>query len=135
MRRSIGQRVEDRARDACEYCQIARGLYDTEFQIDHIIARQHGGRTVMGNLALSCFRCNVHKGPNIAGIDPVTGRMAPLFNTRRQRWERHFRWHGSRVVGLTATGRATIVVLAMNDPGAVRIRAELAREGLFPPRK
>lgn len=46
-------------------------LYRSPFQIDHIIARQHGGRTSPDNLALSCFHCNTHKGPNIARIDCI----------------------------------------------------------------
>jgi hypothetical protein len=28
------------------------------FEIDHVISRKHGGRTVGVNLALSCFWCN-----------------------------------------------------------------------------
>ena len=32
-----------------------------------LIAEKHGGLTVPDNLALSCERCNSHKGPNIAG--------------------------------------------------------------------
>jgi hypothetical protein len=37
------------------------------------------------------------------------------------------------VVGRTAVGRATVVVLAMNDPEAVEVREALIDEGLFPP--
>lgn len=39
------------------------------FHIDHVIAEQHGGMSVAGNLALACYACNLPKGPNIAGID------------------------------------------------------------------
>jgi hypothetical protein len=41
------------------------------FPIDHIVAQQHSGSTVFGNLALSCLHDNSHKGPNIAGLDPA----------------------------------------------------------------
>jgi hypothetical protein len=38
--------------------------------IDHIIAQQHHGETGPDNLALSCLRCNSHKGPNLSGYHP-----------------------------------------------------------------
>jgi hypothetical protein len=101
--------------------------------MDHIIAKQHGGPTVDHNLALACFFCNSAKGPNIAGVDPDTGKLAPLFNPRRQRWNRHFFWDGPRLVGRTRAGRATIAVLAINDPAFVAVRQALIDGGLFPP--
>jgi hypothetical protein len=103
------------------------------FPIDHVIARQHGGTTTMDNLALSCLHDNVHKGPNIAGIDPVTRRITRLFNPRRDRWHRHFSWKGALLLGKTAVGRTTIIVLAMNHPDAVAVRQSLIEERLFPP--
>lgn len=55
-------------------------------EIDHVIARKHRGPTVAGNLALACFPCNNHKGPNLAGIDRVTRRLIRLFHPRRHKW-------------------------------------------------
>jgi hypothetical protein len=111
---------------------MLQAFYPTvPFPIDHIIARQHGGHTVLSNLALSCLHCNSHKGPNLAGIDPLTRRLTKLFNPRRHQWARHFRWDGPYVVGKSAVGRTTIMVLAMNDPDAVDVRRELIDEGLF----
>lgn len=103
------------------------------FQVDHIIAEQHGGKTILDNLAWSCLHCNKHKGPNIAGLDPVTGQLVPLFHPRHQPWERHFTWKGSILVGRTRVGRATILVLAMNDPDFVAFRTELMDEGTYEP--
>ncbi len=54
-------------------------------EIDHAISKKHGGRTVAANLVLACFPCNNHKGPNIAGLDPVSGNLTPLFNPRRHK--------------------------------------------------
>jgi hypothetical protein len=105
---------------------------ELRFEIDHVIAEQHGGRTVAGNLTLTCFADNHHKGPNLAGIDPKTGRRTWLFNPRRQKWSRHFRWDGPTLVGRTAVGRATIIVLGINLPHRVRHRAQLIAEGVFP---
>jgi hypothetical protein len=103
------------------------------FEPDHIISEQHGGPTAMPNLALSCRYCNRFKGPNLAGVDPVTRRIVPLFNPRRNRWKAHFRWVGPRVVGLTPLGRATVIVLRMNSERSVELRAALVDEGAFPP--
>jgi hypothetical protein len=90
-----------------------------------------GGETILANLAWSCLHCNKHKGPNIASLDPRTGALVSLFHPRRQEWERHFAWTGSTLVGRTRTGRATIRVLAINDPDFTAFRAELMEEGVF----
>jgi hypothetical protein len=103
------------------------------FEIDHIIAIKHRGRTVAGNLCLACFPCNSHKGPNIAGIDPVTRRVVPLFNPRRHKWSRHFRWVGAVLVGRTPLGRATVEVLEIDLPIRVAFRQALIDVGEFPP--
>src|SRR5437867_3888116 len=125
--------VLQRAKGACEYCRMPEAFYPTvPFQIDHIVARQHGGDTVLANLALACLHCNSHKGPNVGGIDPKTRRFTRLFHPRRHKWDRHFRWNGALIAGRTAVGRATVVVLAMNDPDLVAVREALIEEGRFP---
>src|SRR5262245_16046048 len=106
--------VWQRAGSCCEYCQLAQECSSIPFEIDHIIARQHGGKTVASNLALACFADNHHKGPNLGGIDPKTGKKVWLFNPRRHKWQRHFRWDGPILLGRTAIGRTTIAVLAVN---------------------
>ena len=53
---------------------------------------------------------------NIAGIDPVSGQLVPLFHPRQQHWERHFAWDGLILLGRTRSARATIHVLAINHP-------------------
>jgi hypothetical protein len=95
MDESLARKVRERAGRACEYCRMPQAYYPTvPFPIDHVIARRHGGRTTLGNLALSCLHDHSHKGPNISGIDPLTGKLTKLFNPRRHKWERHFRWDG-----------------------------------------
>ena len=125
--------VWERAGRRCEYCQMLQDHDPIVFQIDHVIAVSHGGATCADNLALSCFLDNSFKGPNLAGLDPRTGRVTPLFNPRRHKWSRHFRWRGPVLVGLTAAGRATIATLRINLPHRVEFRASLIREGVFPP--
>jgi hypothetical protein len=125
--------VRRRADEACEYCRMPQVFYPTvPFPIDHIIARQHTGKTTIANVALSCLHCNSHKGPNIAGIDPKTRRLTQLFHPRRHKWDRHFRWDGPILRGRTAIGRTTILVLAMNDDDLVAVRRALIDEGSFP---
>src|SRR6516165_10235461 len=124
--------VRNRAGGVCEYCRLPEVHVLTPFQIEHVIAKQHRGRDTLSNLAYACLGCNLHKGPNLTGLDPQTGRLARLFNPRRQRWARHFEWHGAVVVGKTAVGRTTVAVLAMNDPDRLALRQELMAQGLFP---
>jgi hypothetical protein len=112
---------------------MPQGHDDIPFEIDHIIAESHGGRTRASNLALACFHDNSFKGTNLSGIDPHTNRITRLFNPRRHKWERHFRWDGPYLVGKTPIGRATIATLRINLPHRVAHRAALIQEGLFPP--
>jgi len=133
MRKELDRRVRNRANHRCEYCQMPQSAIDFTFPIDHIIAQQHGGRSVFSNLALACLKCNRHKGPNIAGIDPISGEAVPLFNPRRDRWPDHFEWKGPVLLGKTSRGLATIQVLAINHKGTVNIRRELMALGAFPP--
>ena len=123
--------IRDRAQYRCEYCRLPQAFSPIPFEIDHIIARKHSGPTTEDNLAWTCFFCNSAKGPNIAGIDPVSQQIVPLFHPRRQKWSRHFRWEGARLVGRTRNGRATVVVLAINEPLFVTLRGTLIAAGLF----
>jgi 5-methylcytosine-specific restriction endonuclease McrA len=126
----LQQVVWQRAQHRCEYCQFPADISLLPFQIDHIIAVKHGGPTTAENLALSCERCNSHKGPNIAGY--LEGNHVPLFNPRKDRWEDHFAWNGPVLVGKTLIGKVTITVLAINLSYRVALRAALIEEGRFP---
>jgi len=55
-----------------------------------------------------------------------------LFNPRRHKWSRHFRWEGAYLVGLTPMGRVLVELLNINDPLRVELREELIEEDLFP---
>jgi hypothetical protein len=125
--------VRSRAGSACEYCRIPATVYAGLFTTEHIIARQHGGSDRDDNLAFACARCNLHKGPNIAGLDPETGELTRLFNPRADNWGDHFGWSGHVLVGRTPIGRTTVRVLAMNEPAIRVVRAALLLEGVFPP--
>ena len=134
MDEGLRQLVWSRAEGICEYCRMPQPYDRLPFQIDHIIARQHGGDDAAENLALSCLACNTHKGPNIAGVDPATGEIVRLFNPRRDKWREHFRWAGPELAGQTQEGRATVVVLAINLPHRAVLRESLMAEGVYPSR-
>ena len=69
----LRETIRERALHRCEYCQVPEEFDQLPFQPDHIIAEKHGGATELDNLALSCYDCNMYKGPNIAGVDSDTG--------------------------------------------------------------
>jgi hypothetical protein len=125
--------VWQRARLCCEYCRLPQLYSLLPFEIDHVIAKKHGGRTVAENLALACFYCNSFKGPNIGGLDPRTGKLVQLFHPRRHQWKRCFRWRGPILIGLTPIGRSTIAVLCLNNLEAIALRLAIIDEGVFPP--
>jgi len=118
-------KVEERARRRCEYCQAPQEICAYTFHLDHIVPVSKGGAHALGNYALACFPCNNAKRAHITGLDPTTGREEPLFHPRKQKWAQHFEWTKDfkRLRGKTPTGRATIRRLAMND----RLQAEARR--------
>ena len=131
MDRALAAAVRQRARRRCEYCGLPESESGLPFAIDHIIARQHEGNTVFENLALACAHCNLNKGPNVSGVDPVNKVPATLFNPRSDQWKNHFRWDGLRIVGQTSTGRATVLILKMNSAAQLGVRLSLLRSGWF----
>jgi hypothetical protein len=114
--------VRQRAGDVCEYCGLRQEQEPLPFHVEHIMPRQHGGADTPDNLALACHHCNLHKGPNLAGLDPESGQLIRLFHPRADRWEEHFARFGNEIVGLTPIGRATVEVLRMNEDGRAELR-------------
>ncbi len=120
--------VVERANERCEYCLIHQDDSSDAHHIDHIIAIRHNGRTISLNLALACWLCNLFKGTDFGTIDPASGAVLMLFNPRTQNWSEHFALQGARVVGLSATGQATIELLHLNDDARLLERAVLMAE-------
>jgi hypothetical protein len=124
--------IRERAANRCEYCHLPEALASfAQFHVEHIVASQHDRSDDPQNLAFACHHCNLHKGPNLASVDPRTRKRTWLFNPRRHKWSRHFRWNGPFLLGRTPTGRATVHALASNHPDAVKDRIELLAEGVF----
>lgn len=130
---SLRRLVIQRAGDRCEYCRLSQAGQEAAFHIDHIIPVVAGGATTADNLALACVSCSLRKGARQMVENPETGEMVLIYNPRQQVWKEHFRWDGVQVVGLTATGRATIAALNMNRAIMLAIRAEEEILGRHPP--
>lgn len=130
----LRRQVNERARGRCEYCQTQESIV-IEMEIDHIIPVSRAGETSLSNLCLSCAGCNVFKRDFVAAIDPESGTESALFNPRIQNWNDHFRWDDekTRLLGLSAVGRATVSRLRMNRRKAVRARRRWVNAKLHPP--
>ena len=116
--------VRERADNRCEYCKLHQDDSPLAvLHIEHIVPRFHGGTEDLDNLALACIDCNLHKGPNLTGIDPDTMRVTELFHPRRHRWDDHFDWRGIYIVAKTAVGRTTLRVLHMNSDDQLALRS------------
>ncbi len=122
-----------RAGGRCEYCGLSQAGQEATFHIDHIIPTVAGGATTAGNLALACVSCSLRKGARQTASDPQTGEEVPLFHPRRDSWKEHFAWEGVLLLGLSATGRATIAALDMNRAIILAIRREEALLNRHPP--
>ena len=116
--------VRQRASNRCEYCGLRQDQSPlAALQIEHILPKKHGGGDEAENLALACIDCNLSKSSNLAGRDPETRQVTELFNPRTQLWDEHFERQGIFIVGRTAVGRTTIVVLNMNSDDALELRS------------
>lgn len=132
---SLRDLVRARARERCEYCQTSEQISGLEHEVDHIIPRAHAGATTAENLCLACSSCNGYKQARTHAIDPESGQTVPLFHPRQQHWHAHFRWSedGTRIIGLTPSGRATIQSLRLNHPLIVIARRRWVAAGWHPP--
>ena len=131
----IRRAVFERARWLCEYCRSPESTGTVSFQVEHVTPHGRGGSSELENLASSCPGCNSHKGAQITAVDPVTNIRVPLYNPRTQRWTEHFTWSEDYrvVMGLTPTGRATVIALHLNRPGVQNLRRILHLDGVHPP--
>jgi hypothetical protein len=129
----LRRKILELSAGCCEYCRVHQSDYPTSYHIEHIIAIAHAGQTVENNLAYSCSRCNQRKGTNIAAADPTTGEPVFLFHPRRHQWEEHFSFdENGYIVGKTPEGRATVLVLILNEDSRVQLRRLLIQLGSYP---
>jgi 5-methylcytosine-specific restriction endonuclease McrA len=131
----LRQQVRDRAKNRCEYCLSHQDYIMGRLQIDHILPIVKGGTDDVNNLCLACELCNQSKWKQTEAIDPETQSIVLLFNPRTQIWKEHFKWaaNGTRIVGLSSEGRATVSALKLNNPLAVRVRSNWVQADWHPP--
>ena len=113
----VKRAIRERANYVYEYCHSSERLSANRFTADHVIPKSLGGSDEIDNLALACRRCNERRYNFVAGVDPETQAIVPIFNPRKQDWRDHFVWVGQGVVieGITPTGRTTCIRLDLND--------------------
>jgi hypothetical protein len=132
---AIQAQVRQRAQHLCEFCHASEQWQYVKFTVDHTIPRSLGGRDELENLALACFHCNRRKTNRVTAVDPQSGTAVSLFNPRQEHWQEHFMWSkdGRFILGITATGRATVTALALNRERVIAIRAADREMGRHPP--
>jgi 5-methylcytosine-specific restriction endonuclease McrA len=132
---AVRESVRAAAGDRCGYCLSPQRLVLGLLEIEHLIPTAKGGPDDEENLWLACRLRNNFKGAQTEAIDPVTSTGVPLFNPRRQKWSDHFAWsaNGTRVLGRTPCGRATVLALQLNNWIAVLVRTQWVAAGWHPP--
>ena len=122
----------ERAENKCEYCCLPQKARISKYEIEHILPRQHGGQTVLENLALACLRCNRRKGTNLGSFDVETGDFTLFFNPRTQVWTEYFRLlESGEIKPLTAEARVTIKILQINNDERIEERQELMKAEFY----
>lgn len=128
-------RIREQAGDRCGYCLSPQKYVMGKLEIEHIIPTAQGGTDDEDNLWLSCRMYNNYKGSQTQALDPISAEHVPLFNPRHQKWTAHFSWSddGIRIVGQTASGRATVLALQLNNEIALMVRSHWVAAGWHPP--
>jgi hypothetical protein len=126
--------VKQAAQECCEYCGAQEGYSPDTFSIEHIQPIAKGGTNDFANLANACQGCNNRKYTRTEAIDPLAGEPVLLYHPRRDRWDEHFAWNEeyTHMLGVSPTGRATILALDLNRHGVVSLRRVLRKLGLHP---
>lgn len=124
--------VARRAGGRCEYCLIHELEAGFPHQVDHIVSRKHGGESTSDNLAYACVICNRYKGTDIAAINQSSGKIARLFDPRRDRWSDHFRLEGATIEPISSVASVTVRLLRLNAPERISERRLLQSLGRYP---
>ncbi len=131
----LRRRVAHEAGGRCGYCLTSEDIVGTPMDFEHIIPECKGGPTQEENLWLACSLCNSYKGSRTEYEDQVSGQIVRLFHPRQQVWSEHFEWidGGTRILGLTAVGRATVEALRLNRRPLAFSRRRWVSAGWHPP--
>jgi hypothetical protein len=132
---ALKAKIRASASNKCGYCRSLQMYVLGLLEIEHIIPKAKGGTDDEENLWLACRLCNNYKGTQTDAVDPVTNKKVKLFNPRKQNWSEHFEWSsdGAQIIGTTATGRATVIALQLNNIISVTVRQQWVLAGWHPP--
>jgi 5-methylcytosine-specific restriction endonuclease McrA len=121
-----------RANNCCEYCRIPNIDSYYGFQVDHIISRKHGGKTILTNLAYACPDCNSYKGTDLGTYLTSSLNLTRFFHPRLDKWDDHFATDNSGFISAqTDIGEATIKIFQFNHPDRIIERQLLWRLGVI----
>ncbi len=128
--------VRQRAGNQCEYCLSHQDYIMGWLKVDHIYPLAKGGEDSLDNLCLSCELCNQYEWTKTKELDPESGVRVRLFNPRQGKWQEHFAWteDSTKIMGMTACGRATVIALKLNNSLAVTVRCNWVKAGWHPPK-
>lgn len=134
--KDLREKVFKVAQYRCGYCLTPQRLVGPILEIDHLIPVSLGGTSEEKNLWVACPNCNGGKSSRIEVIDPLSADSVPLFNPRQDNWEEHFVWsdEGTKIIGISAIGRATVTALKMNRPENIVTRELWVAVGWHPPK-
>lgn len=133
---TIRDKIRELARNRCGYCLSHQDYVWDILEIDHIFPLSKGGKDNEQNLWLICATCNAAKYDKTHAFDIRTQTTAPIFNPRTQNWNEHFEWskNGTKVIGKTAIGRATVTTLNLNRERFIKVRKNWISAGWHPPK-
>ncbi|QYM77828.1 HNH endonuclease [Horticoccus luteus] len=72
--------VFERDKNQCQYC--GRVFVREELNLDHVIPRDHGGKTTWENIVCSCIKCNTRKSNRL----PHEAHMRLIRKPSRPKW-------------------------------------------------
>lgn len=131
---NLKKKIRQQAKNRCGYCLLPQSLNPSLLEIEHVLATANGGTDDEENLWLACRLCNGYKGVQMNAVDPKTKKKVQIFNPRRQNWNEHFEWNFENIIGKTPCGRATVVVLKLNNEIILPVRKKWVLAGWFPPK-
>jgi len=110
-----------------------QSLQGATFHIEHVIPRVRGGTSELGNLALACPSCNLHKADRVNSDPDHAPEAIALFHPRTDVWSDHFEWDEYQLVAKSDVGQLTIQLFRLNHERRIKIRQAEQMFGLFPP--
>jgi 5-methylcytosine-specific restriction endonuclease McrA len=134
--KKVWRQIKEDFQWRCAYCQIPAIYLPQGLEKEHIVPLSRGGGDVPNNICPACPNCNAHKLKKTSAPDPESGEMVRLFNPYRDIWTDHFEWDksGTKILGRTKLGRATVAALKMNLPDVISWRKIFVQIGGYPPK-